>query len=106
MLARRPEYNARLEQIRRDVLACCGAQEGKGGRIELIVVDRDTYTKLQQEREAIEAKLAALDALVIKLDEIFSDAAKEGFDITQLTPAALDGWRRGAAKQPRGPWDP
>jgi hypothetical protein len=110
MLASRSTMKARLPKITLEALGTCGAQLGKSGKVELVVVDRETFTKMEEERQAIERRLIALDELVVTLDAIFADATASGFDIYQKTPGAIlreeNQWRAQHRKEPSDPSDP
>lgn len=97
-LAGRPALEARMPQIRQEMLSACGAQEGKNGKIELTVVDKVRWDALAAELGTISGKLAALASLVKKLDLLFQEAEAAGFDIYRKTPRAVRDaeveWRR------------
>lgn len=82
-------YRARLQQIRKDKLACCGCEEAASGAVKLVVVDNASYAKLKTEEAAITARLDALDALVQKLDVVFEAASNAGFHVSTKTPKGI-----------------
>jgi hypothetical protein len=52
-------------------------------------VDKETFQKLEAERESIRSKLNALDVLAAKLDVVFADAEKAGISIFRKTHRGL-----------------
>lgn len=109
-LSKMPGLEARLQEIRRDALACCGCEIGKGSKIELCVVDKGNFTKLSEEQASIISKLEALDKLVADLDQIFADAAAKGIMIDRKTPKGILDvevtWRRDHRQEDPAPWNP
>lgn len=110
MLAARPTMTERLRAIQADSLKCCGMEMKKNGAIELLVVDKEGFDRLQEEKTSIEARLAALDALVARLDQIFADADRQGISIYTKTPSGIlreeVGWRNKHRQESREPWNP
>ncbi len=82
-------HKARLLQIRKDMLACCGCEEAASGAVKLMIVDTEGYAKLKAEQVAIIAKLDALDILVQKLDAVFEDVSRAGFNVRTKTARGL-----------------
>lgn len=82
-------YHARLQQIRKDKLACCGCEEAASGAVKLVVVDNECYAKLKAEEATITARLDALDSLVQRLDVVFEAASNAGFHVSTKTPKGI-----------------
>ena len=84
-LAKLPEYEARLQAIRREMLDCCGCETREDGGLELVIIDTETQNKLAAEQAGILTRQAALDKLVESLDMIFADAERMGISIHRKT---------------------
>ena len=101
--------HARLQEIRRDMLGACGCDVVKG-KVELAVVDKETFAKLEEERADIMDRLGRIDALVGKLDEVFSDAAAKSILIDRKTPKGILDleveWRKVHRGPDPEPWNP
>lgn len=89
ILKKVPDLQAQLPPIRQAMLGCCGASQGKGGKIELTVADQPRWDDLVAREAAITGKLQAIDAMVEELDKIFAEAEREGFNVADKTPRAL-----------------
>jgi hypothetical protein len=73
LLDKEPELRAKFPAIRRAMLDCCGAEKGKSGKVELVVVDVEKWDQLSEQQAAITAKLDAIDEAVNEIDKIFAE---------------------------------
>ena len=84
-LAKMPQYEARLQAIRREMLDCCGCETREDGSVQLVIIDIPRQNKLAAEQAGILARQAALNELVESLDMIFADAEKQGIHVHRKT---------------------
>jgi hypothetical protein len=66
-------------------LSCCGAEAGKGGKLELVVADPTGWDKIAAEQAGIQEKLDAIDGMVAKLDGIFVEMEQAGIEPHEKT---------------------
>lgn len=85
LLDREPELRALLPDIRARALACCGAEAGKGGKLELVVADPSGWDKVAAEQAVLQEKLDAIEAMVQKLDDIFAEMSAAGIEVREKT---------------------
>ena len=85
LLDREPALLALLPPLRARALSCCGAEAGKGGKLELVVADPDAWDRIAAEQAAIQEKLDAIDGMVAKLDGIFAEMEQAGIEAQEKT---------------------
>ncbi len=85
LLDKEPELRALLPDIRARALACCGAEAGKGGKLELVVADPNSWDKIAAEQAVVQDKLDAIEAMVQKLDSIFAEMSAAGIEAREPT---------------------
>lgn len=85
LLDREPALLALLPPLRARALSCCGAEAGKGGKLELVVADPDAWDRIAAEQAAIQEKLDAIDGMVAKLDGIFAEMEQAGIETQEKT---------------------
>lgn len=66
-------------------LACCGAEAGKGGKLELVVADPTSWDKIAAEQAGIQEKLNAIETMVQRLDAIFAEMHAAGIEAREKT---------------------
>ncbi|MFA5378344.1 MAG: hypothetical protein WC455_21500 [Dehalococcoidia bacterium] len=91
ILAKIPGYEAQLLPIRQQMLSCCGAEKSKSGEIKLTVADVPRWDALAAQEAAIMAKLQAIDAMVVEMDQIFAEIEAAEIEINRKTPAGIWG---------------
>lgn len=105
-----PNLHAQFPSLRQQMLSCCGAQAGKGGKVELVVIDNTRWDELAGEITSITGKLERLDRAVGELDKLFAEAKEAGFDIFRKTPAGIRAaevqWRAQHRAPPADPSNP
>ena len=89
LLDREPGLLAQLPGLRARALSCCGAEVGKGGKLELVVADPDAWDRIAAEQAAIQEKLDAIDGMVAKLDGIFAEMEAAGIETHDKTIRAI-----------------
>ena len=85
LLDREPALLAQLPGLRARALGTCGAVAGKGGKLELAVVDFAAWDRIAAEQAAIQEKLDAIDGMVAKLDGIFAEMEQAGIETQEKT---------------------
>ena len=89
LLDREPALLGLLPPLRARALSCCGAEVGKGGKLELVVTDLDVWDRIAAEQAAIQEKLDAIDGMVAQLDSIFAEMEAAGFETHDKTIRAI-----------------
>ncbi len=89
LLDREPALLALLPPLRSRALSCCGAEAGKGGKLELVVADPDAWDRIAAEQAAIQEKLDAISTAVAKLDGIFAEMEQAGIEAQEKTIRAI-----------------
>ena len=89
LLDKEPGLIAQLSPLRARALSCCGAEAGKGGKLELVVADPDAWDRIAAEQAAIQEKLDAIDGMVAQLDSIFAEMEQAGFETHDKTIRAI-----------------
>ena len=89
LLDREPALLALLPPLRARALSCCGAEAGKGGKLELVVADPDAWDRIAAEQAAIQEKLDAINEMVAKLDGIFAEMEQAGIEAQEKTIRAI-----------------
>lgn len=89
LLDREPALLGLLPPLRARALSCCGAEVGKGGKLELVVADPDAWDRIAAEQAAIQEKLDAIDGMVAKLDGIFAEMEQAGIEAQEKTIRAI-----------------
>ncbi len=89
LLDREPALLALLPPLRARALSCCGAEAGKGGKLELVVADPDAWDRIAAEQAAIQEKLDAIDGMVAKLDAIFAEMEQAGIETQEKTISGI-----------------
>ena len=89
LLDREPGLLAQLPGLRARALSCCGAEAGKGGKLELVVADPDAWDRIAAEQAAIQEKLDAINKLVEVLDAIFAEMEQAGIEAREKTIRAI-----------------
>ena len=95
LLDREPALLGLLPPLRARALSCCGAEVGKGGKLELVVADPDAWDRIAAEQAAIQEKLDAIDGMVAKLDGIFAEMEQAGIEAQEKTIREI--WEIGRA---------
>lgn len=85
LLDQEPKLRALLPDIRARALACCGAEAGKGGKLELVVADPTSWDKIAAEQAGIQEKLNAIETMVQRLDAIFAEMHAAGIEAREKT---------------------
>lgn len=85
LLDREPALLALLPPLRARALSCCGAEAGKGGKLELVVADPDAWDRIAAEQTAVQEKLDAINEMVARLDNIFAEMEAAGFETREKT---------------------
>jgi hypothetical protein len=96
-------YEAQLLPLRSQMLACCGAEKSKSGKVELVVVDTKWWDELAAATVTITNKIEAISAMVAELDKIFAEIAAAGLECPDKTLAGIVGVEMSRRIQPRGP---
>ena len=89
LLDREPGLLAHLPGLRARALACCGAEVGKGGKLELVVADPDAWDRIAAEQAAIQEKLDAISTAVTKIDAIFAEMGAAGIETQERTISGI-----------------
>lgn len=89
LLDREPGLLGLLPPLRARALSCCGAEVGKGGKLELVVADPDAWDRIAAEQAAIQEKLDAISRAVAEIDAIFAEVEEAGIEIDRKTPSYL-----------------
>lgn len=89
LLDREPALLGLLPPLRARALSCCGAEVGKGGKLELVVADLDVWDRIAAEQAAIQEKLDAIDGMVAQLDSIFAEMEAAGFETQEKTISGI-----------------
>jgi hypothetical protein len=97
LLSKEPGIRAELPGIRQAMLGCCGAIQGKAGKIELVVADPEGWEELTRQQAAITAKLDCIKVMVEKLDAIFEEIKAAGIEIYTKSPSGI--WSYEATKR-------
>jgi hypothetical protein len=85
LLDREPGLLAQLPGLRARALSCCGAEVGKGGKLELVVADPDAWDRIAAEQAAIQEKLDAISTAVSKIDAVLSEMDMAGIEVSHKT---------------------
>lgn len=89
---------AALLPIRQQMLACCGASQGKNGEIKLVVADLPRWEELSKQQATITAKLDAIQAFIEALDSIIEEARAAGFEVGDKTVRGISGVEQSSRK--------
>lgn len=89
LLDREPALLALLPPLRARAMSCCGAEAGKGGKLELVVADPDAWDRIAAEQTAVQEKLDAINEMVARLDNIFAEMEAAGIETQEKTIRAI-----------------
>jgi hypothetical protein len=91
ILRKIPGYEAQLLPMRSQMLACCGAEKSKSGKVELVVVDTAKWDSLAATTATITSKIEAINHAVETLDGIFAEIEQAGISCPDKTLAGIVG---------------